>query len=69
MDFLDYSPQLQRALEALGLTLLHSFWQGLVLMILLWALFKLIQQEKANLRFTLYTKLYVADHAAFCFHL
>ena len=53
MDFLNYSPQLQRALEALGLTLLHSFWQGLVLMILLWALLRLIRQEKANLRFGL----------------
>jgi len=53
MDFLSYSPQLQRALEALGLTLLHSFWQGLVLMILLWALLRFIRQEKANLRFGL----------------
>lgn len=51
MNFLSYSPQLQRAFEALGITLLHSLWQGFLLMLLLWTLLRFIRYEKANLRF------------------
>ncbi len=53
MEFLSYTPQLQRLMEALGLTLLHSLWQGLLLMLILWALLKLIRYQRANLRFGL----------------
>ncbi len=52
MNFLNYSPpQFQRVFEALGVTLLHSLWQGFLLMLLLWALLRFIRYEKANLRF------------------
>ncbi|MFP4096999.1 MAG: M56 family metallopeptidase [Cyclobacteriaceae bacterium] len=53
MDFLSYFPSLQRLLEALGLTLLHSLWQGLLLMLIFWGLLRLISQQRANLRFVL----------------
>ncbi|MDF9800516.1 beta-lactamase regulating signal transducer with metallopeptidase domain [Catalinimonas alkaloidigena] len=53
MNFLSYSPQLQRASEALGITLLHSLWQGMLLMVILWCLLRLIRYEKASLRFIL----------------
>lgn len=51
MNFLSYSPPLQRAFEALGITLLHSLWQGFILMLLLWTLLRFIRYEKASLRF------------------
>ncbi|WPP48156.1 M56 family metallopeptidase [Catalinimonas niigatensis] len=53
MNFLIYHPQLQRIFEALGLTILHSLWQGLMLMVLLWAMLRLVRYEKARLRFIL----------------
>ncbi|MEK6475985.1 carboxypeptidase-like regulatory domain-containing protein [Catalinimonas sp. 4WD22] len=53
MNFLSSSPQIQRAFEALGITLLHSLWQGFLLMLLLWILLRFIRYKKANLRFIL----------------
>ncbi len=53
MNVLSDSPQWQHILAALGMTIFHSFWQGPLLMALLWSLLKCIGHEKANIRFVI----------------